>query len=147
MNAIDLSLPKSITVRGYEIRRMPLGKYLQAIRLLETFPRETAEALVPDGNLADVLDALKTLDRATLIDLALKAVSVVPVQAVALIAALTDIPQERLLHDEAIGADGLMEILDAWLTLNNMENFLLAARRVMQKISRFAATLKTGCKG
>jgi len=147
MNAIDLSLPKSITVRGYEIRRMPLGKYLQAIRLLETFPRETAEALVPDGNLADVLDALKTLDRATLIDLALKAVSVVPVQAVALIAALTDIPQERLLYDEAIGADGLMEILDAWLTLNNMENFLLAAHRVMQKISRFAATLKTGCKG
>ncbi len=146
-DSIDLSLPRSVTVRGCEIRRMPLGKYLQAIRLLETFPRETAEKLTPDGDLTGMLEALKALDRAALIDLAVKALAVVPAQAVALIAALTDIPQERLLGDEAIGADGLMEILDAWLTLNGTENFLLAAGRVKQKISRFAAALKPGCKG
>jgi hypothetical protein len=147
MNAIDLSLPRSVTVRGCEIRRMPLGKYLQAIRLLEAFPRETAEKLVPSGDMADVLDALKTLNRGKLIDLALKALAVVPEQAIRLIAALTDIPGERLLKDERIGADGLMEILDAWLEVNAAENFWSAAGRVRQRISRFAATLQTGCKG
>ncbi|HPF86505.1 MAG TPA: hypothetical protein PK537_00460 [Candidatus Limiplasma sp.] len=147
MNSIDVSLPKSVTVRGCEIRRMPLGKYLQAIRLLETFPRETAQKLVPGGDLADVLEALKALDRSRLIDLALKALAVVPAQTVALIAALTDIPQDTLLNDEAIGADGLLEIAEAWLTVNDTENFMRAAGRVRQRISRLAATLKPGCKG
>lgn len=147
MNSIDVSLPGSVTVRGYEIRRMPLGKYLQAIRLLETFPRETAEKLVPDGDLAGALETLRTLDRGRLIDLGLKALAVVPEQAVKLIAALTDVPQERLMNDEGIGADGLMEILDAWLTVNDTENFIRAVGRVRQRIGRFAATLKPGCKG
>jgi hypothetical protein len=147
MNSIDVSLPRSVTVRGCEVRRMPLGKYLQAIRLLETFPRETAEMLVPGGDIADVLELLKTPDRSRLIDLALKALAVVPGQAVALIAELTEIPQERLLNDESIGADGLLEIAEAWLKVNDAENFLSAAGRVRQRIGRFAATLKAGSKG
>ncbi|MBN1778451.1 MAG: hypothetical protein JW811_10055 [Clostridiales bacterium] len=147
MNSIDVSLPRSVTVRGQEIRRMPLGKYLQAIRLLESFPREAAEKLVPDGDIAGVLETLKTLDRRKLIDLALKALAVVPKQAVELIAALTEIPEETLLNDERIGADGLMEILDAFFEVNAAENFTLAAGRVRRKISRFAATLKPGSSG
>lgn len=146
MNSIDMSLPGSVTVRGCEIRRMPLGKYLQAISLLEKFPRETAERLVPDGDVSGVLDMLKTLDRGKLIDLALKAMAVVPKQAVQLIAALTEIPEDRLLNDADIGADGLLEIMDAWLEVNTAENFIRAAGRVRQKISRFAATVKTGSK-
>jgi hypothetical protein len=147
MNSIDVSLPRSAIVRGCEIRKMPLGKYLQAIRLLETFPRETAEKLVPGGELSGVLETLKTLDRSKLIDLALKALTVVPEQAVALISALTDIPKEKLLSDEAIGADGLLEIVDAWLTVNGAENFMRAAGRVRQTISRLAAIPKSGSRG
>lgn len=147
MNSIDLSLPRSVTVRGCEVRRMPLGKYLQAVSLLEAFPRALAEKLTPEGDLAGALDALKALDRGKLIDLALKALAVVPDQAVALIAALTDIPKDRLLGDEAIGPDGILEILDAWLTVNDTENFIRAAGRVRQRINRFAVALKAGFKG
>ncbi len=147
MNAMDVSLPKSVTVRGCVIRRMPLGRFLQAIRLLETFPRETAEKLVPDGDLGVVMETLRTLDRQKLIDLMLKALAVVPAQAVALIAQLTEIPLEQLLNDEAIGADGLLEIAEAWLTVNDAENFTRAAGRVRRLISRAAAAMKTGSKG
>ena len=147
MNSIDVSLPRSVTVRGYEIRRMPLGKYLQAIRLLETFPRELAEKLTPEGDIAGVLEGLKTPDRNKLIDLALKALAVAPQQAAALIAELTDIAEDTLLNDEAIGADGLVEIAEAWLQVNGAENFMLAAGRLRQRISRFAATRQAGCKG
>lgn len=147
MNSIDLSLPRSVMVRGCEVRRMPLGKYLQAVSLLEAFPRALAEKLTPEGDLAGALDALKGLDRGKLIDLALKALAVVPDQALELIAELTDISKERLLQDETIGADGLLEILDAWLTVNDTENFIQAAGRVRRRIGRFAAALKTGSKG
>jgi hypothetical protein len=147
MKSIDVSLPRSVTVRGQEIRRMPLGKYLQAIRMLERFPREVAAKLAPDGDGAGVLETLKTLDRAKLLDLVLKALTVVPEQAVQLIATLTEIPEETLLNDERIGADGLMEILDVWLEVNAAENFIQAAGCLRQKISRFAAMLKPGSSG
>ena len=147
MNSIDVSLPGNVTVRGCEIRRMPLGKFLQAIRLLETFPRETAEKLTPGGDLAGVMEMLRTLDRGKLIDLAFKALAVVPAQMVALIAQLTEIPQERLLNDAAIGADGLLEIIEAWLEVNDLGNFMRAAGRVRGQISRAAAGMRTGSKG
>ena len=34
-NSATLSLPKSRTVRGYEIRKMPIGAFLEASSLLE----------------------------------------------------------------------------------------------------------------
>ena len=147
MNSIDVSLPQSVRVRGQDIRRMPLGKYLQAIRLLERFPRETAAKLVPDGDVSAVLSALKTLDRQALIDLGLKAMTIVPQQAVQLVSVLTEISEDTLLNDPQIGADGLIEILEAWLEVNAVENFTKAANRVGKQIKQFAATLKPGCKG
>ena len=144
MNSIDISLPGSVTVRGQTIRRMPLGRYLQAIRMLESFPRNVAARLVPDGEIAGVLETLKTLDRNKLLDLVLKALTVVPEQAVKLIAALTEIPEDTLLNDARIGADGLLEIVDAWLEVNAAENFINAADRLRQSVSRLAATWKPG---
>ena len=37
-NSATLSLPKSRTVRGYEIRKMPIGAFLEACSLLEELP-------------------------------------------------------------------------------------------------------------
>ncbi len=145
MNSIDVSLPRSITVRGQEITKMPLGRYLQAIRLLESFPRQVAEALIPDTDVSAFLETLKTMDRAKLLDLALKALTVVPEQTVKLIAVLTEIPEETLLSDAAIGADGLLDIVNAWLEVNMAENFTQAARRLRSHISRLTATWKPGC--
>lgn len=147
MNSIDLSLPPSITVRGQEIRKMPLGRYLQAIRLLESFPRKVAEALVPQGDISAVLEMLKTPDRTKFFDLALKALTVVPEQAVKLIAVLTEIPEETLLSDPQIGADGLMDIVSAWIEVNAAENFTRAAGRLRSHISRLTAMLKPGSSG
>ncbi len=144
MNSIDISLPRSVTVRGQEIKRMPLGRYLQAIRTLESFPREVAAKLVPEGDVSKVLETLKTLDRAKLVALALKALTVVPEQTVKLIAVLTEIPEDTLLNDAQIGADGLLEIVSVFLEVNAAENFIRAAGRLRQTIGRLAATLKPG---
>lgn len=126
---------------------MPLGRYLQAIRMLEGFPREVAAKLVPEGDVSRVLEALKTLDRAKLADFALKALAVVPDQTVKLIAALTEIPEDTLLNDARIGADGLVEIVNAFLEVNAAENFIRAAGRLRKTIVLLAATLKPGSNG
>lgn len=144
MDSISLSLPVARNVRGYMIRRMPLGAYLQAIQTIKDFPRDIAARMIPEGDLGTLLEQLKHVDRNMMIDLLLKAVAVVPEQMFALIARLTGIPQKKLLTDEAIGADGLAEILDAWLEVNGAENFLRAASHAGQTIKTLAATLKRG---
>ena len=56
-----------------------------------------------------------------------------------LLAALTGIPEEQLLNDPGIGLDGLMEILNAWLEVNNIENFISAARESDRERSKTQA--------
>jgi hypothetical protein len=44
-NTTALSLPKSEKVRGYEIKRLALGGYLNALDLLQAFPTSLIEFL------------------------------------------------------------------------------------------------------
>ena len=46
-NSATLSLPKSRTVRGYEIRKMPIGAFLEACSLLEELPGTALRLLFP----------------------------------------------------------------------------------------------------
>ena len=147
MDSITLSLPKSRNVRGCMIKRMPLGAYLQAIQTIKDFPKDIAARMIPEGDLGTLLEQLKHVDRNLMIDLLLKAMAIVPEQMVTLIARLTGIPEKKLMTDAAIGADGLAEILDAWLEVNGAENFLRAASHAGQTIKTLAATLKHGYNG
>ena len=139
-DSIGLSLPQSVTVRGYEIKRAPLGAYLQALKQLQSFPKEVTAALFPGQNADQVLVALKHLNSDALLALVARALTVVPDRALALVAKLAGIPLNRLTNDANIGLDGLMEIVTAWMELNGIENFTRAARQLMEKLRAPAAS-------
>ncbi len=147
MDSISMSIPEEKTIRGYAIKRLPLGAYLKALQQIQTFPRDVIARLIPDGDVGKLLEKLKGIDRSGIADLFLQAATVIPEQAMPMIAQLTGIPQKKLLTDPAIGADGLAEILDAWLEVNGAENFLRAASHAGKTIRALAATLRAGSKG
>ncbi len=138
-STIRLSLPVPRTVRGYEIRRMPLGVFLQAMTQLQDFPQKAIGAMFPNQGLDEILLSLKNCDSAMIGQLLVRALTVVPQEAMTLLAKLTLIPQQQLLDDEAIGLDGLAEILDSWLEVNQIENFISAARQLLAKAKVMAA--------
>ena len=43
------------------------------------------------------------------------------------------------------GQDGLMELLDGWMELNGIENFIRAAGALRDKVR--SITIRNGCKG
>ncbi len=45
ISSLEMSLPESRQVRGYEITRAPLGAFLQAVKQLQDFPSITVEVL------------------------------------------------------------------------------------------------------
>ena len=125
-----LSIPMSETVRGYKIERLPLGKYMQALEALRSAPEAIMQACFPGMDAAQILARLKVLDKDALIALMMRAIAVVPGEAVNLLSLLTGVSQAALLDDSAIGLDGAAEMLEAFWRLNGIENFTQAAARM-----------------
>ncbi len=146
-DSIGLSLPQSQTVRGYEIHRAPLGTFLQTVKQLQDFPEQMMKSLFPGMDLQAILLALKTSDSDFLGKLIVRALSIVPEQALKLIAKLTDIPETKLKSDPQIGIDGLAEIVLAWFEVNQIENFMRTASGLLAKTKALVAKeANTGSK-
>ena len=145
---VQLSAPKTKTVHGYTLQKMPLGKYLEALDTLERLPGELVKACFPDKTAGEVAALLTRSTADGLIDLFTAALKVVPGYAISLFAALSGIPEERLLADPRIGLTGLIELLAAWLEVNEMENFLRAVHALSARWTASASQLPlTGFSG
>ena len=68
-NSVNMSIPKSRKVRGYEIKHMPIGQSLVAIQMLGELPGALIIALFPDAD--NALEQLKSLTKDGLQSLAL----------------------------------------------------------------------------
>lgn len=133
-NTIQKSLKQSRTVRGYEIHRMPLGAFLEAVELLHEAPMQLLAAAYPDKDAVHAIAALVALDGKELRETLFNTLSSAPLLAVQIASKLFGIPESDLLSDPEIGLDGLAEMMDAWLDLNDIENFLRAVRPLVSRI-------------
>ena len=142
---VALSLTESETVRGYEIRRLPLGEYLRALDALRQAPRTLLAACFPGEDASQALARLAHIDADGLGELMLRAMAVVPGEAVRLIAQLTGVPEEKLLGDPQIGLDGVAQMMEAFWRINGLGNFTQAARRAAAALRESAG--RTGSSG
>lgn len=141
--SVDLSLPKARKVRGYTIERMPIGRFLAATRRLDEVPGQVLRRLFPGAE--DAVRALASLDRAGLIALYARALTVLPDEAVTVFAELASLDEKALRDDPNVGLDGLMEMIEAWMEVNNLENFIIAARTLARRVR--AGMTGTGSNG
>ena len=129
----QLSTPKEKRVRGYTIRKLPIGAYVAAISAIEDMPKEIIKACF--GEDVDMLSELTKLDSDKLITLFVRGMKVVPSYMLDLIAMLTELDREAIENDRNLGLDGLMELVAAWLEVNDFENFMQAVRALSQKMT------------
>ena len=126
-DTIAKSIPESRTVRGYEIRRLPLGKYLEAIQAMKNAPNEIMQACFPGMSQGEILATLKFINGDTLSGMIMNAMFAIPDEVISLLSIFTGISKDTLLSDENIGADGAVEMLTAFWELNNMDDFFKRA--------------------
>ncbi len=129
----ELSLPEERNVRGITVRRMPLGAFLRAISALDELPGQVIEACFPGQSAAAIAAALKQPGDALLKQVLARALRTVPALIVRLTATLCEIEEHALLDDPALGLEGLVELLSAWLEVNRMGDFLRAARSLIRQ--------------
>ena len=133
-NSTKLSTMNAKCVRGYEVRRLPLGEYLRAMDMIRDMPETIMQACYPGMDAGQVLAQLRHINKETLTALIVRMIGVVPREAVRLIAALTGVEEETLLNDPAIGLDGAAEMVEAFWEINGIENFIRAAERMAARM-------------
>lgn len=146
-NSATLSLPKSRTVRGYEIRKMPIGAFLEACSLLEELPGTAMRLLFPEMDERNIAAGLAKLDKDKLQEALLRAAAILPGEAVRLFARISGLDEKKLLEDPDVGLDGLGEMLLAWMEVNRIENFIRTMRAVWEKGKALMAEKKAGFRG
>ena len=146
-NSATLSLPKSRMVRGYEIRKMPIGAFLEACGVLEELPQTALRLLFPEKKEGDILAELAGLDKDKLQELFLRALAVLPGEMVRLFARLSGVEEQALLEDARIGLDGLGEMAEAWLEVNGIENFIKTMGALGKRARALMGGASTGSRG
>ena len=127
-----VSLPKERTICGVVIKKMPLGRYLQALEALKTAPAELLEACFPGAaSLEEALNALSGMDRSGLGGLFEAVFTVVPAYVLSLVEVFTGLKKDELLGSEEIGLGELVEIIEAIVEVNGLGKFADTLKKTM----------------
>lgn len=139
------SLPAKSNIHGIEIKKLPLGAYLDAIDSLKTLPDILLKNAFPGLGPDEVLERFKTINTDTLMELAGNLLVTVPEQALRFIAALIGVEYERLRSDPEIGLNGIMDILTEFWKVNDMQSFFDKAGRALLS-SKILKQIQSGSK-
>lgn len=141
--SISMSIPKSYTLYGVTITKLPIAKYIAVLREINDLPSLLLGELLPDdGNLVDLLERLQNLDRSTTLALIGRLLKVVPEEFCKVLSQLLDISEERLLDvncENPLSLSELTEIIEAFWKVNDMSDFLMT----VQSLSRRAAPTRS----
>jgi len=127
---VRLSVPKSRKVCGYEIKKMPIGRYLEAIDEISEFPNEVIGACFPDMKFKEIVERLAAFDEKLLRACIGNVFTAAPRHTVGFVAKLVDIEPEVLLNDANIGLDGLVAIINAFIEVNELGKFMSGLTKI-----------------
>lgn len=141
--SISMSIPKSYTLYGVTITKLPIAKYIAVLREINELPALLLDELLPDGgNLIDLLENLQSFNRNTILSLCGRLLKVVPEEFCKILSQLLNIPEERLLDvncENPLSLSELAEIIEAFWKVNDMSDFLMT----VQSLSRKAAPTRS----
>lgn len=129
------SIPQSKIIHGIEIKKLPLGAYLNAIDSIKNLPEILLSKSFPGLTPNQVLEKFKKMDEDMLIEVAGNLLVSVPEQALRFIAALIGVEYERLRDDPDIGLNGIKDIIKEFWRANDLKNFFNDVRRAISQSS------------
>ncbi|MDD6488888.1 MAG: hypothetical protein PUG48_03605 [Clostridia bacterium] len=142
--SISMTMPKKQVLYGVEIHKLPVAKYIEVLNTAENLPSILLNDIYPDvQNFAGLISKLGKMDRDSVLELLGKMLTTVPTEFCKIISGLLDIPIERLLDakcDNPLSLNELLEIILAFIEINDMSDFFVSVRRLKVKLSALKQT-------
>ncbi len=125
-----LSLPKKKTIHGVEVRKMPCGKYFEALQTLKDLPEDFIKELSDNGQ-DFKLSEMFTIEN--IMDLVVKLIIILPDFTFRFLSALMDIDEDKLKNE--ITPKELLDIVKEFWELNELESFFEQMKPILSKIT------------
>lgn len=146
--SIHMSIPKSYSLYGVTIHKLPIAKYIAVLREVNDLPSLLLGELFPEGsNLNNSLERLQNLDRSTTLALIGRLLKVVPEEFCKILSELLDISEERLLDvncENPLSLSELAEIIQAFWEINDMSDFFQTVQSLTKKAAPTRSKANTG---
>ena len=137
----DMSLPKGKIVHGIEIKKVPVGKYLSAMRELEDLPGKIISDLFPGKSLDAIMSTFSEATDDTVINLAMTLLRVAPEHAIDALAVILSLDGDRIRNE--LTPKELCDVVRAFWELNDMTDFFGDVSGLIKKL---LPTLTNGSK-
>ncbi len=144
--SLKMSLDRPKTLYGVKIEKLPVGRYLDAMRSITDPINTILETMYPGKNLDEIMESFgKTASgdfRKNILDMILSA----PTAMCEIIGTVLGIPTERLTGEgeDALSLNELIEILIAFWDKNDLSGFFARGRILIQRMT--ARQQATGSK-
>lgn len=125
-----LSLPKKKTIHGVEIKKMPCGKYFEALQTLKDLPEDFIKELSDNGQ-DFKLSEMFTIEN--IMDLVVKLIIILPDFTFRFLSTLIDIDEDKLRNE--ITPKELLDIVKEFWKLNELESFFEQMKPILSKIT------------
>lgn len=126
----ELSLNKTVKMYGVEIKKMPCGKYFEALQTLKNLPEDFIKEL-SDNKQDFTLSEMFKLEN--LIDLITKLMLIAPKFLFSFLSKLLDV-DETIIRDE-LSPTELIKICKKFWEINKLESFFAQMKPIMNKIT------------
>ena len=126
----ELSLNKTIKMHGVEIKKMPCGKYFEALQTLKDLPEDFIKEL-SDNKQDFKLSEMFTVEN--IVDLITKLLIIAPKFLFSFLSKLLDVKQEKL--ENELTPTELLEICIKFWEINKLESFFVQMKPIMSKMT------------
>lgn len=126
----EKSLKKSINLYGVEIKKMPCGKYFEALQTLKDLPEDFIKELSDDGE-DFKLSEMFTMEN--IMNLITKLLLIAPKFLFGFLSKLLDVDKNYI--ENELSPTELIEICKKFWEINNLESFFAQMKPVIQKIT------------
>lgn len=126
----EKSLSKTIKIHGVEIKKMPCGKYFEALQTLKDLPEDFIKELSDNGQEFKLSEMLTVKN---IMNLITKLLIVAPRFLFSFLSQLLDI-EEDILKNELTPTE-LLEICKKFWEINELESFFAQMKPVMEGIT------------
>ena len=123
----EKSLNKTVKIHGVEIKKMPCGKYFEALQTLKDLPEDFIKELSDNGQ-DFKLSEMFTVEN--IMNLVTKLLIIAPKFLFSFLSQILDVDEDIL--ENELGPTELLEICKKFWEINNLESFFVQMKPVVQ---------------
>ena len=123
------SLPKTIRINGVEVRKMPCGKYFEALQTLKDLPEDFIKE-ISDNNQDFKLSEMFTVEN--IMNLITKLMIIAPKFLFRFLSEILDVEEEVL--KEELTPTELVEVCKKFWEVNKLDDFFAQMKPILKEI-------------